>query len=545
MVNDAQPRTQYPSRPSWYPDRIGGDYHPEDGQLAESSEARRPPWTITKGLRELCQIPGDAFFVAAERNGKVICLSTPFGSSQLNHERFFNRKTFLDEVKRIQTADSCQSLDETQLGFSTESNLCVGEPSRTPSRDRRHYHSNMIDDCSDDGMHRAKKRPRACSAQRLIGTRPDHIPMSGLRAKKGIRIGDSDAVYAFYDQRLKCCQQTACKIIAKAWVKAVAPKKQSTNPYTRGDQTRPDWWPKTYCKFGTNVHLEMRHKEPDHLGKEERVYLLCHILRMLVEPPHSQHSAIRKVNLTLDALEAVTFEALSSWFSDKSSPGNLSKRPILKEIFKVARQEERYKDGEIDGDTEILVNSTTGSEAGRGSGSDSDEDGVGLDQKFTTASPILSSTEPTGPPMMIRPVHTSEHRETSHYSGNSFPDTVLMRQEYYAHPGYDHQLSSQRPNYAETASINGPAQNFAHGHLGLPEVYSSPQGAHRRSPVFNTSSDFGSPATSVVYPPWPTSSATTNPPMYGFQQPPSVQAFGGQMAQGPSFPSPVLDGLPR
>lgn len=92
--------------------------------------------------------------------------------------------------------------------------------------------------------------------------------MGTMQPRKGIRIGDSDAVYAFYDHRLKCCQQTACKIIAKAWVKAVAPKKQTTNPYTRGDKTRPDWWPKTYCRFGEDEHKDLRHKEPDHLGKE-------------------------------------------------------------------------------------------------------------------------------------------------------------------------------------------------------------------------------------------------------------------------------------
>jgi hypothetical protein len=68
---------------------------------------------------------------------------------------------------------------------------------------------------------------------------------------------------------------------------------------------------------------------------------------MLVEPQHSQHHAVRKVNLNLETLEAVTFEALSTWFSDKATPSNMNKKAILKEIFKVARQEERFRDNQI------------------------------------------------------------------------------------------------------------------------------------------------------------------------------------------------------
>ena len=40
-------------------------------------------------------------------------------------------------------------------------------------------------------------------------------------------------------------------------------------------------------------------------------------------------------------------EAMSAWFNDTDHPGNLAKKPYLKEIFKVAKAEERYKNGEI------------------------------------------------------------------------------------------------------------------------------------------------------------------------------------------------------
>lgn len=81
---------------------------------------------------------------------------------------------------------------------------------------------------------------------------------------------DTKALWSFYDQRFKSCQQSACKLIAKAWVKAVEPKKQSTHPYTGSDEKAPDWWPKPW---GPTKEDKVRHKEPDHLykrGKDEK-----------------------------------------------------------------------------------------------------------------------------------------------------------------------------------------------------------------------------------------------------------------------------------
>lgn len=68
---------------------------------------------------------------------------------------------------------------------------------------------------------------------------------------------------------------------------------------------------------------------------------------MIVEPNHTQHPSIQKLYLNVSKLEEVTNEALSSFFTDKDNPSNLQKKPYLKEIFKVAHLEERYKDGQI------------------------------------------------------------------------------------------------------------------------------------------------------------------------------------------------------
>lgn len=50
--------------------------------------------------------------------------------------------------------------------------------------------------------------------------------------------------------------------------------------------------------------------------------------------------------MNVSKLECITMEQLSTWFADRNTK-NARKKPILQEIFKVARMEEKYKRGEI------------------------------------------------------------------------------------------------------------------------------------------------------------------------------------------------------
>lgn len=77
----------------------------------------------------------------------------------------------------------------------------------------------------------------------------------------------------------------------------------------------------------------------------ERVHLLAHILSLIIKPSEEQHCDMRKLGLTVKKLEETTYEALSSFFMECDT--NAKKRPYLAEIFKVARQEERYRSGEL------------------------------------------------------------------------------------------------------------------------------------------------------------------------------------------------------
>jgi hypothetical protein len=40
-------------------------------------------------------------------------------------------------------------------------------------------------------------------------------------------------------------------------------------------------------------------------------------------------------------------ESMNNWFNDKDHPENMEKKKYLKEIFKIAKQQERYKSGQI------------------------------------------------------------------------------------------------------------------------------------------------------------------------------------------------------
>ncbi|PNP75038.1 hypothetical protein FNYG_11620 [Fusarium nygamai] len=169
-------------------------------------------------------------------------------------------------------------------------------------------------------------------------------PVTLTPSRRTIRIDNYQEVWNFYELRFKNCQQTACKLIAKAWVKAIEPNKQSTHPYTGKDEKAPDWWPRPW---GPTKEDRVRYKEPDQLYKRERVHLLIHILEMVVEPKQAQHPDLQELNLNIRKLEEITMEALSEFFVDMENPANLRKRPFLNEIFEVARQRARFKNNDI------------------------------------------------------------------------------------------------------------------------------------------------------------------------------------------------------
>jgi hypothetical protein len=68
---------------------------------------------------------------------------------------------------------------------------------------------------------------------------------------------------------------------------------------------------------------------------------------MIIDPSTRPPSVRKLGEITVAKLEAATMEALSSFFADRSKPKNAKKKPTLKELFKVAKMQEKYKRNEI------------------------------------------------------------------------------------------------------------------------------------------------------------------------------------------------------
>lgn len=118
-----------------------------------------------------------------------------------------------------------------------------------------------------------RRRGNAPVDDRLVdqGSDSDDYTPSGSNEMVPLRVGDSQKVMAYYEGALKHFQQLNCRMVAKAFIKFIEPRKQVRHPYNGGkpppgsapgttgdpEKTKPEWWPPG-----------VMHKEPDHLRKE-------------------------------------------------------------------------------------------------------------------------------------------------------------------------------------------------------------------------------------------------------------------------------------
>ena len=164
----------------------------------------------------------------------------------------------------IQCTASYQAHEDAGFPFTDPHYYGDGETGRRRMDRRRDLVNPRLDRPDDEIPPQYNTRKRQKATHRRVPD-DDEAPAPISRLKKRILVGDSSVIWDFYGQRFKGIQQNACKLIAKAWVKAVAPKKQTNNPYTAGDEKAPDWWPKPW---GTAKEDRVRHIEPDHLLKK-------------------------------------------------------------------------------------------------------------------------------------------------------------------------------------------------------------------------------------------------------------------------------------
>jgi hypothetical protein len=137
------------------------------------------------------------------------------------------------------------------------------------SEGRTRYRKTRSDDSDEEvsSGSRGKKRARYPAWRENSN---DDTPMPvPVQKTQQLMIGDSAEVEKFYACRFKDMQQSSCKVMGKAFVKLVEPKKQTHHPYTKGDDKAPPWWPPT----AGDDNVRVRHKEPDHLLKPGRGWL--------------------------------------------------------------------------------------------------------------------------------------------------------------------------------------------------------------------------------------------------------------------------------
>ena len=64
---------------------------------------------------------------------------------------------------------------------------------------------------------------------------------------------------------------------------------------------------------------------------------------MVARPKEKQPEAVRNSGLDIAKLEEVAMESLDSWFGDEEHPENILKKATLRDIFEVAKAEERFQ----------------------------------------------------------------------------------------------------------------------------------------------------------------------------------------------------------
>ena len=126
-----------------------------------------------------------------------------------------------EEIRRLEESGEVPVMEDDEAAEDDDMDM---DPDRT-----------MVDDASSDVFKKVTPSPST--------------PMHTLTLS-------ADAIDNYYASRFAALQQATCKLVVKAWIKVIEPKKQMKFPYNKGEDLKPAWWPEG-----------VRHREPDHLSK--------------------------------------------------------------------------------------------------------------------------------------------------------------------------------------------------------------------------------------------------------------------------------------
>ncbi|KIX09958.1 uncharacterized protein Z518_01039 [Rhinocladiella mackenziei CBS 650.93] len=199
---------------------------------------------------------------------------------------------------------------------------------------------------------RPTKRHRSRTLNAGSQSKP-RVPQSERRLKlvseapaAQIRVDDREKLEQWFEEAFLTLQQVACRLVAKVWIKKIHPKKQSTHPYNgqmpRGEpadsnRTRPPYWPP-----------DVIHREPDHIGRDDRTNLLVHLILntpqpIITSPPDPQNQQTVNARGLFECLEL------------KRSELREDRWEIIQQIIRAREMMEQYEAGEIDGDSLVFL----------------------------------------------------------------------------------------------------------------------------------------------------------------------------------------------
>ncbi|OAL22551.1 hypothetical protein AYO22_07109 [Fonsecaea multimorphosa] len=226
-------------------------------------------------------------------------------------------------------------------------------------------------------VQRSLKRQRSkttLSTRNISRSRPQHKG-GGARLWDApaaqIRVDDHEKLTQWYRQAFLVLQQVACRLVAKVWIKEIHPKKQSTHPYNgqmpRGEppdpnRTRPPYWPD-----------DVIHREPDHIGRDDRTRLLVHLIthtpQLIITnpPPNEENQRFVRARDLLESLQTKRGELREDRWD------------IIQQIVNAREKQEQYEAREIDGDTLVFVCDYGDAASSKLSAIDSDDDLPGRD----------------------------------------------------------------------------------------------------------------------------------------------------------------------
>lgn len=225
--------------------------------------------------------------------------------------------------------------------------------------------------------------------------------------------------------------------------------------------------------------------------------------------------------------------------------GNARKKPYLTEIFKVARQEERYRNGEIDGSTEIYVMAED--KVPESYVSENDETGSFVKED--------EDMEPTTKPVTtmggaMRPSVRTDSATLSGLPGESLIGELPMRGSQFQPPMMG-EMTPQHSFVDDSAmQVHGQAGVAATGSNLTLDLVPSPHDVSRRPSVF---SDFPSPGGNMYSQQWQqaSSNGSTGSPMYAYaaqqqnMEPGTFVSAGVPMDPNSSFMSTTFEEAPR